>query len=75
MIERIIFSLISFLFFAYIFLFKMMKKNDTTYLYVLLFQAIGVLINLIRILFDVLTGVGSIIVMYLFFAIYSLDNI
>ena len=72
MIERIIFSLISFLFFAYIFLFKMMKKNDTTYLYVLLFQAIGVLINLIRILFDVLTGVGSIIVMYLFSIIIPL---
>lgn len=66
MIERIIFSLLSFLIFAYIFLFKMMKKNDTTYLTILLFQAIGILMNLIRVLFDVLTGVGSIIVMYLF---------
>lgn len=66
MIERIIFSLFSFLIFAYIFLFEMMKKNDTTYLTILLFQAIGILMNLIRVLFDVLTGVESIIVMYLF---------
>ena len=66
MIERIIFSLLSFLIFAYIFLFKMMKKNDTTYLTILLFQAIGILMNLIRVLFNALTGVGSIIVMYLF---------
>ena len=52
MIERIIFTLVSFLLFAYIFLFKMMKKNDTTYLVLLLFQAIGILMNLIRVLFD-----------------------
>ena len=53
MVEKIIFSLISFLLFAYIFLFKMMKKNDTTYLAILICQAIGILINLIRILFNI----------------------
>lgn len=66
MVERIIFSLVSFLLFAYIFLFKMMKKNDTTYLTILLFQAIGILLNLIRILFDTLNGTVSIIIMYVF---------
>ena len=66
MIERIIFSLVSFLLFAYIFLFKMMKKNDTTYLVILLFQAIGILMNLIRILFDSLNGFVSIAIMYVF---------
>ena len=45
MVEKIIFSLISFLLFAYIFLFKMMKKNDTTYLAILICQAIGILIK------------------------------
>ena len=66
MIERIIFSLVSFLLFAYIFLFKMMKKNDTTYLVILLFQAIGILMNLIRILFDSLNGFVNIAIMYVF---------
>ena len=66
MIERIIFTLVSFLLFAYIFLFKMMKKNDTTYLVLLLFQAIGILMNLIRVLFDALTETASVVIMYLF---------
>lgn len=66
MIERIIFSLVSFLLFAYIFLLKMMKKNDTTYLSILVCQAIGILLNLIRILFDTLNGTISIIIMYVF---------
>lgn len=66
MVERIIFSLVSFLLFAYIFLFKMMKKNDTTYLAILVCQAIGILLNLIRILFDTLNGAISVIIMYVF---------
>lgn len=66
MIERIVFSLVSFLLFAYIFLFKMMKKNDTTYLVILVCQAIGILLNLIRILFDILNGTISVIIMYVF---------
>lgn len=66
MIEKIVFSLISFLLFAYIFLFKMMKKNDTTYLAILVCQAIGILLNLIRILFDTLNGAISVIIMYVF---------
>ncbi len=44
----------------------MMKKNDTTYLVLLLFQAIGILMNLIRVLFDALTGTASVVIMYLF---------
>ena len=43
-----------------------MKKNDTTYLVLLLFQAIGILMNLIRVLFDALTGTASVVIMYLF---------
>lgn len=66
MVERIIFSLVSFLLFAYIFLFKMMKKNDTTYLAILVCQAIGILLNLIRILLDTLNGAISVIIMYVF---------
>ena len=72
MVEKIIFSLISFLLFAYIFLFKMMKKNDTTYLAILICQAIGILINLIRILFDALNDAFAIAIMYMFSIIIPL---
>lgn len=56
MIGEIIFSLIAFLLFAYVFIFKLIKKNDTTYLTVLISQAIGILLNFIQILFDILNG-------------------
>ncbi len=79
MVEKIIFSLISFLLFAYIFLFKMMKKNDTTYLAILICQAIGILINLIRILFNILNNAFAIVIMYVFSiiipaAVFFLEN-
>ena len=54
MIGEIIFSLISFLLFVYVFMFKLIKKNDTTYLFVLISQAIGIALNFITILFNVL---------------------
>ena len=64
MIEKIIFSVIAFVLFAYIFLFKLVKKNDTSYLIILFFQAIGISINLIRILFGVLNDAFSKIIIY-----------
>lgn len=57
MIGKIVFSLISFLLFTYVFIFKLIKKNDTTYLLVLITQAIGILLNFIQILFNILDGV------------------
>ena len=56
MIGKILFTLISFLLFVYVFAFKLIKKNDTIYLTILSTQAIGILINLIQILFNALTG-------------------
>ena len=56
MIGKILFILISFLLFFYIFIFKLIKKDDTMYLALLISQAIGILINLIQILFNALTG-------------------
>lgn len=56
MIEKIVFSVIAFVLFAYIFIFKLIKKNDTTYLVILIGQTIGILLNFIQILFDILTG-------------------
>lgn len=56
MIGKIIFSLIAFLLFTYIFIFKLIKKNDTTYLVISISQAVGILLNLIQILFNILNG-------------------
>jgi len=54
MIGQIAFTVIAFVLFVYILLLKMIKKNDTTYLIILAIQAIGILLNLIRISFGVL---------------------
>lgn len=54
MIEKIIVTLVSFILFVYIFFFKMIKKNDTSYLIILGIEAIGILINFIQIIFGVL---------------------
>ena len=50
MIGKILFSLIALLLFIYIFVFKMIKKNDTTYLALIVIEAIGILFNFIQIL-------------------------
>ena len=55
MIGKIVFTVIAFVLFIYILLFKMIKKNDTTYLAILGMQAIGILLNLIKINFDIFT--------------------
>lgn len=47
--EKIIFNILAFSLFIYILL-KMFKKNDTSYLSLLIFQAVGIGINLIEIL-------------------------
>lgn len=57
MIVKMIFTTSSFILFIYIFFYKMIKKNDTSYLVVLGLQAFGILINLIQLLFNVLTGI------------------
>lgn len=64
MIGKIIFSLIAFLLFTYIFIFKLIKKNDTTYLFILISQAIGILLNFVQILFNTLDGVFFMCITY-----------
>lgn len=56
MVGKIVFSLISFLLFAYLFIFKLIKKNDTTYLIIIIAQAVGIFLNLMQILFNVFNG-------------------
>ena len=65
MIEKILFSLISFLLFGYLFIFKLIKKNDTTYLVILISQAVGILLNFIQIIFNIYTSIALNIIVYL----------
>ena len=65
MIEKILFTIIAFLLFGYIFVFKLIKKNDTTYLIVISLQAIGILLNFIQIIFNVLSGPTFKIIIYI----------
>lgn len=64
MIQQIIFTVIAFVLFVYVLLLKMIKKNDTTYLIILGIQAIGILLNLLRISVNILNGTIYTIVLY-----------
>ena len=64
MVENILFSLAALLLFLYVFAFKLIKKNDTTYLVILISQAIGILLNFIEIIFNIFTGTASKLIMY-----------
>ncbi len=65
MIGQIIFTVIAFVLFIYTVLFKIIRKNDTTYLIILGLQAIGILLNFINITFDIFSGVLITIILYL----------
>lgn len=66
MVGKIILSVAYFIFFVYIFIFKLIKKNDTTYLAILIMQAIGILLNFIQIIFNILQGTIFNILIYVF---------
>lgn len=66
MIGEIIFTIIAFILFICVLLQKMVKKNDTTYLIILGIEAIGILLNLIKINFDVFNGLLGTLILYLF---------
>ena len=72
MIGQIAFTVIAFVLFIYILWLKMIKKNDTTYLIILGIQAIGILLNLIRIYFDVLNR-GR-LYMFIIYSMYNNPN-
>lgn len=65
MIEKILFNIIAFSLFVNIFIFKLIKKNDTSYLTIIIIEAIGIAINFITILFNVWDGIFIKIIMYL----------
>ena len=72
MIEKILFSLVALLLFLYIFVFKLIRKNDTTYLVILGIQAIGILVNFIKIIFNIFTGMVSKFIIYFLCLIFPI---
>ena len=64
MMEKIIFNLLAFSLFIIIFL-KMVKRNDTTYLAILLLEAVGIAISFIGIIFGIQIALILKIIMYL----------
>ena len=65
MIGQIAFTVTAFILFISILVLKLIKKNDTTYLTILGIQAMGILLNLIRISFNHLTGMTFTIILYI----------
>ena len=65
MLEQIAFTIISFFLFVHILFKKMIRKNDITYLLMLLLQATGLLLNLLRISFNILNSNEITITLYI----------
>ena len=64
MIEQLIFILLSIVLFVYIFL-KMIKENDTEYIYILAIEAIGIAIDLIILSSNAKVGIIVRLIIYL----------
>ncbi len=64
-VEKIIFNVIAFFLFIFIF-FKMIHKNDTNYIAILIIQAIGITINFIEIMTGLYANTILKIIMYIF---------
>ena len=64
MIEQLLFTIIAFGLFVYIF-FKMIQKNDTNYIFILILQTIGILLNFIEVLAKIELNIVFIILKYI----------
>ena len=64
-VEQLIFIFISFSIFVYMF-FKMIKNNDTSYIIILVLQALGIALNLIEVLFGIKLNILLKIIKYVF---------
>ena len=65
--EKIVFNIIALCLFTYVFT-KMIKKNDTNYLPIIIIQALGILLNLI----EIIIGNSESIIMKLFVYIFAI---
>lgn len=65
MLERIFFNVFAFAFFIFLF-FKMIRKNDTNYIYILALQALGIAIGFIGLIFRLQLNFILMIITYAF---------
>lgn len=70
-VEQLIFTVISFGIFVYMF-FRMIKNNDTTYVLILMLEAIGIALNFVEVLFGVKLNMLFLIIKYVFSIIVPL---
>ena len=63
-VEQLIFTVISFAIFVYMF-FRMIRNNDTTYVVVLVLEAIGIALNFVEVLFGIKLNMFFIILKYI----------
>lgn len=70
-IEQLIFTVISFAIFVYMF-FRMIKNNDTTYVFILVLEAVGIALNFVEVLFGVKLNMLFLILKYIFSIILPL---
>ncbi len=64
-IEQLIFTIMSFAIFVYMF-FRMIQKNDTTYVIILVLEAFGISLNFAEVLFGVELNIIFIMLKYIF---------
>ena len=62
--EQLIFTVISFAIFVYMF-FRMIRNNDTTYVIILVLEAVGIALNFLEVLFDVKLNIILVILKYI----------
>ncbi len=64
LVEQIIFTFISFAIFVLMF-FRMIRNNDTTYVVILVLEAIGIALNFLEVLFDIKLNMIFVIIKYI----------
>lgn len=64
LLEQLLFVVISFAIFVFIFL-KMITKNDTSYVTILVCEAIGIAIDFVEVLFNACGGIFFVILKYI----------
>lgn len=73
-IEQLIFTFISFAIFVYMF-FRMIKNNDTSYVFVLVIEAIGITLNFAEVLFGIKLNLLFMILKYIFAILFPITII
>ena len=71
LIEQLLFIFVSFALFVYMF-FRMIRRNDTSYVIILVLEAMGIALNFLEVLFDIKLNVFFMILKYVLAVIIPL---